>query len=340
MTSTTQTSLRAGWLSQIRDYLNRESTQEALVDVGVYALALGALYVSYGTVVKVAMTMTDGFSSRPAHIVGGLADLAILVFARKADLAARAGRRAPALRLVVLLMSAATVLLNVRTSWPHLVPVTLHLLPPLVWIIAQEAMLHGKRLAYHARRRAEQISKGLRPAEVAHLSWHQVVLSPRRNLQRLRVMWLTSSRADEAAAYLVQRWNDNPKKANTPVPLAWTALASGRPIAPPRRTLAIPLANPQPPMPIGSVPHPTGLAGKQLAKLDTALQLLLMDAVTPYEAGHPLADAVAAADRVEQVCNANGIKATGVLLAELLGCTPPYVSKINAERKTLTPANP
>ncbi len=356
MATTAQDSVQDSALGQFRDYLRLDTTQEAIVDAGVYTLALGALYVSYHYLVGVAMA--NKFSTHPAHIVAGLADLAVLVFARKADLAARQGRRAPVLRLVVVLMGCATVLLNVRDSWPHLLPSVLHLLPPVVWIIAQEAMLHGKRLTYHARRRAEQVAKGLRPAEVAHLSWHQVLLSPRRNLQRLRVMWLTGTRADQAAAYLVERWEADPGKSTKPTPLAWTALATAEeadplPLAAPRPAPVLqaasapqPLAIPVQPSPVTAL-HTPGPAGKQLTKFDTAVQAQLLDAVDPFQDGNPIHEAAAAVDRVEQVCRTHNIKMTGVLLAELLNCSPAYISKVNSHRQRLAtpgawaaPANP
>jgi hypothetical protein len=155
----------------VRDRITQIDWDETITDGGIYLLAFGGFYVGYQTLYAQALRV--GFPGDQAMVVAALADLAILLYSRKAVREVKAGRPARIIRLIVALFSVATFGLQLRAAWPDPLAVAFHALPPAVWIIGHEMMLRGNLRDAKAKLRAAKIAAGLLPAALPaiRLSW-------------------------------------------------------------------------------------------------------------------------------------------------------------------------
>lgn len=227
-----------------------QRNERPISDAGVYILALGGFFISYQ--VTFALCIRHGMPHDQAIIVAGLADFAQLVYSRKALHATEDGRSAWVIRLFVIVLSLASFSMNVRDAWPHPTDIGIWGLAPAAWISAHEFMLHGKRRAIKAKRKAEKISQGLLPAPVAKLGMLQFILAPLPMFKVKRVMWLTRCTPAAAASMLIERAEHgkadrNGKIKKGRVYFSWTALLQRESTVPtPVVTMD---REPQPPIP-------------------------------------------------------------------------------------------
>lgn len=302
-------------LSRNRRTAPRTTTPLTTVDTGIYLLALGGFYVSYQTLRTLARA--SGYPADQATVVAALADLAILLYSRKAVHEVEQGRSAWGIRLIVTALSLATVSLQLRTAWPHPTALGLHALPAAVWITGLEMMLRGKLRDAKAARRRALTAAGLRPAPLQRLRTAEWLMAPVPVFKVWRMMILLGVPADTARTHLAASWTNA-----TAVPASWTV------------TTPPPAAQDPQDTKLALVPTPvTALRadGHEATEAELAVFIADLPDVPPPgrtkdEARQYLAAVDAAAARHE-------LTVTGACASRLLGVSPSYISQIRI-RKT------
>lgn len=304
----------------------RTDWDKTITDGGIYLLALGGFYVGYQTLYAQALRV--GFPSDQAVVVAALADLAILLFSRKAVREVKAGRSARIIRLIVAVFSLATFGLQLRAAWGDPLAVAFHALPPAVWIIGHEMMLRGRLRDAKAARKAAQIAAGLRPAPLPaiRLSWW--LLDPYHTF----IVWRLTKLWQIGATDVIRQEADKLKAKGKTVPRAWEGYlaAAPAPAEPARHTIcgAAKLYNPV------------------VSALDTALyrlsdesQQVPVDEVktflsilpTPPVKGRPKEKAMAFIREIDALAVQYDIAVTDRYIAKLLQVGPPRVSRLREE---------
>lgn len=230
----------------LRDRVAHTDWDKTITDGGIYLLALGGFYVGYQWLYTQALNV--GFPDDQAMVVAALADLAILLYSRKAVREVKAGRPARIIRLIVAVFSIATFGLQLRAAWGDPLAVTFHALPPAVWIIGHEMMLRGNLRDAKAKLRADRIAAGLLPARLPaiRLSWW--LLDPKNTF----FVWRRVKLWEEAPASVIR--NEVAKRQNKQghkIPAAWQGYltTAEAPTEPARPTIcgAAKLYNPEVP---------------------------------------------------------------------------------------------
>lgn len=320
--------------------LSRTDWDKTLTDGGIYLLGLGGFYVGYQVLHTQALAV--GFPQDQAIVVAALADLAILLYSRKAVREVRAGRSARVIRTLVALFSLATFGLQLRDAWPDPLSVTFHALPPAVWIIGHEMMLRGDLRDAKAAKRDQQIADGLRPAPLpaVRLSWWLLDTKSTFKVWRRTKLWEVPQDAviRHEAAKLQAQGKD--------IPLAWQGVLLDTPAAP---------AEPEPELLTicgaaalfsaeSLLPKPNIQQDRQKAaafnitlthQSDTRRRIPadeMMDflaALPPAPAeGRPFDQARDYVTLVNKEADVRDIKVTGVFLAALLGVDASYISRL------------
>jgi hypothetical protein len=123
---------------------------DVAVTAGVAVLVLVGFATSYHTLLDLAATV-GGYPRWLAPAVPLSFDLGIVVLSLKVAQAAREGRHAPVLRLLVMLLSAVTVLAN-ASAVPGTAARLLHAVPPAMFVVCFEsAVITMRRHALQAR---------------------------------------------------------------------------------------------------------------------------------------------------------------------------------------------
>jgi hypothetical protein len=167
---------------------------DGAVLTGVGILILVGFATSYRTLCDLAARV-GGYPGWLAPAVPISFDLGIVVLSLKVAQAAREGRRAPMLRLLVALLSTATVLTNataVRGAEGRL----MHAVPPAMFVVCFE------NVVITMRGRALQARRGW-PAPVPHPPFLRWVLAPRETWSIWRLSVLTVTEAP-AAPFIVE----------------------------------------------------------------------------------------------------------------------------------------
>ena len=123
---------------------------DVAVTAGVAVLVLVGFATSYHTLLDLAATV-GGYPRWLAPAVPLSFDLGIVVLSLKVAQAAREGRHAPVLRLLVMLLSGVTVLAN-ASAVPGTAARLLHAVPPAMFVVCFEsAVITMRRHALQAR---------------------------------------------------------------------------------------------------------------------------------------------------------------------------------------------
>ena len=120
---------------------------DCAVTVGVCVLILVGFATSYRTLVDLAVSEAQ-YPRWLAPAVPLSFDLGIVVLSLKVAQAARQGRQAPVLRLLVAFLSIATVLVN-ASSAPSTTARLLHAVPPAMFVICFESVITSLRQHRH-----------------------------------------------------------------------------------------------------------------------------------------------------------------------------------------------
>jgi hypothetical protein len=160
---------------------------------GVGVLVLVGFATSYHTLLDLAVT-AGGYPTWLAPAVPLSFDLGIVVLSLKVAQAAREGRHAPVLRLLVASLSAATVVAN-ASAVAGLGGRVLHAVPPAMFVVCFESVV------ITARRRALQV-RGAWPAPIPRQHPLRWLLAPRRTwiTWRAAVLGEAGACGDDAAA--------------------------------------------------------------------------------------------------------------------------------------------
>jgi Protein of unknown function (DUF2637) len=137
--------------------------------VGLGVLILVGFATSYRTLRDLAAT-EGGYPVWLAPAVPLSFDLGIVVLSLKVARAAREGRTAPAMRLLVVALSSATVIANAAAATSATARL-LHAVPPAMFIVCFESVIASSR-------RTALEAKGLLPPPLPHLRPIRWVLSP------------------------------------------------------------------------------------------------------------------------------------------------------------------
>ncbi|MFH8483159.1 DUF2637 domain-containing protein [Streptomyces sp. NPDC018055] len=340
---------------------------KTLTDGMIYLLAIGGFYVGYQTLYNLALAVD--FPHDQAVVVASLVDLAILAYSRKAVQEVNEGRSAWGIRLIVAALSLATFALQIRAAWPHPTAVTLHALPPAVWVIGHEMMLRGKLRNAKRQRRDFDIAQGLRPARLPSIRATHWILSPIRTFQawRLTKLWEVSQRV--VIKQLAEEWQASPDKKDKPLPAAWRyALAPASapatatldrttapkaiqppaalaPAAPPKIVIPAPSSvfKATPPAAPPTLFSPASRATLYRASnprtpvpADVKMNFLAALPVAPA-GGRPKPKAREYITEVQAIADQFDINATGRLLATLLQVDETYVSRLRKELREMSP---
>lgn len=317
--------------AQWRDSL----TQEGATDAAIYLLALGGFYISYQVIY--AACLRNSFPPDQAIVVAGLADLSILAYSWKAKQEVEQGRSAWGIRLLVMLMSLATFALNIADVWGSPLPVVLHALAPIAWIVGHEIMLRPKLRRARKRIREARIAAGLSPAPVARLRFSQWLFAPRRTFQVWKRMIMWSLDPVAVTRILVQQWaetkfdrKNNPK----PIPAAWAfAVPSATEISNPEPAQALPPAGAVEPAETPSSAAPTLFATVKLKDAPAELQRRFDEALPEVPPpGRSAEDVWGFMTAAQDACNALGILYTDVIVAERLDCSKQYLSGVRSKQ--------
>ncbi|MGW7100328.1 DUF2637 domain-containing protein [Streptomyces sp. NPDC054838] len=321
----------------------RKNWDKVLTDVAIYILALGGFYLGYQTLYDLALRV--GYPKEQAAVVAAIADLAILVYSRKAVEEVNEGRSAWGIRLIVMIFSISSFGLQLRAAWPHPISVGFHALPPAVWIIGHEMMLRGKLREARKALRKKQIASGLRPAPLPRIRGSWWLLDPIHAFQVWRRMKLWEVSHDIAVRQLAQQFT----MQNKPIPVAWqhTLIAQA-----PRRLQGMiipaisafkeqpPAVQPQAPVtaapPIEPTAHFDPLSRMRLTNGEDApghITEAFLAALPPaperdHRGWRTSEDLAAYILRVEQLAGEFGIEPTGLMLAALLEIAPSAVSRV------------
>ncbi|MGA5598477.1 DUF2637 domain-containing protein [Streptomyces cellulosae] len=319
-----------------RDQLSRTDWDEKLTDTGIYLLGLGGFYVGYQVLYDQALAV--GFPKDQAVVVAALADLAILLYSRKAVREVKAGRSARVIRTIVALFSLATFSLQLRDAWGNILSVVFHALPPAVWIIGHEMMLRGRLRDAKAARRTAEINAGLRPAPLprVRLSWWLLAPKSAFTVWRLSKLWQVAPEtviSHEAAR-------------RTEIPRAWqsvllTTTAPAPELEAPKEQetvtictadLAVPEVPALPTPPVIPTLYRLSNDREEVPANEVAVFLRTLP-VAPAK-GRPKDKAQAYISEVEALGAQYDIKVTGKLLADLLQVDEGRVSKIRKDMAT------
>ncbi|MCI2238119.1 DUF2637 domain-containing protein [Paenibacillus sp. TRM 82003] len=178
---------------------------ERAAGVGVAVLIVTGFVSSYTTLRDLAVEVGQ-FPGWLAPVVPLSFDVGIVVLSLKVLLAARAGRTAPVLRALVLILSIATVLANGASS-PHLVGRLLHAVPSAMFVVCFETVVTAARRQALRERGSDATDARFRPVRWA--------LAPRQTWTTWRTSVLTDP-AEPAPAVA--------RPEPTPLPAAEAAL--------------------------------------------------------------------------------------------------------------------
>jgi len=314
--------------------LSRTDWDKTLTDGGIYLLAVGGFYVGYQTLYTQALRV--GFPEDQAVVVAALADLAILLYSRKAVREVKAGRSARIIRTIVALFSLATFALQLRAAWGDTLSVTFHALPPAVWIIGHEMMLRGRLRDAKAARRTAEIKAGLRPAPLPRIRRAWWLLDPAHTF----TVWRLSKMWEKDPATVIRHEAAKRQAEGKDIPLAWQGflLDTPAPDAPVRHeicgaaTLFTPEVPELPAPPVSAVLYRQSNDREEVPANEVAVFLRTLP-VAPLK-GRPKDKAMEYIREVEALGAQYDIKVTGKLLAELLQVDEGRVSKI---RKDMVP---
>jgi hypothetical protein len=304
-----------------RDMAARADWGKIVTDGMIYLLAVGGFYLGYKTLYKLAIAV--GYSSDQAPVAAALADIAILAYSLKAVREIKEGRSAWGIRLIVAAFSLATFTLQLKAAWPHPTAVGFHIMPPAVWILGHEMMLRGRLRTAKAKLRAEQIAAGLRPAKLPSLRLSWWFLDPFHTL----IVWRLKNLWQIAPADVIRKEAADRQKRNKSIPRAWLAYLDAEEPEPeaefeepegPKVTA--------PPVVLQAAVYHNSRPREEVSAADLDIfQRALPDA--PVE-GRPEGKATAYIRQVQQFAVNYDIKVTNVLLGELLGVDPSYVSRL------------
>ncbi|MGW1436936.1 DUF2637 domain-containing protein [Streptomyces griseus] len=292
-----------------------------LTDGMIYLLAIGGFYVGYQTLYKLALAVD--FPHDQAVVVASLVDLAILAYSRKAVQEVNDGRSAWGIRLIVAALSLATFALQIRAAWPNPTAVTLHALPPAVWVIGHEMMLRGKLRNAKSQRRTHEIAEGLRPAPLPRIRTTWWILAPKSTF----LVWRLSKLWELPQETVIRLETERLQRAAKNIPRAWQGIALTTDTTPEDQ----------------SDQQKTDAFDVVLTKQSDPQQELspqekidFLGALPSAPAkGRPQDQAIEYLTLVEETADRLDIKVTGVFVATLLGVDPTYISRLQKKRKLL-----
>lgn len=318
--------------TRTHSWLSRRDWDKTLTDGGIYLLAIGGFYVVYQTLYALALAV--GIPKDQAIVLAALPDLAIILYSRKAVQEVKEGRSAWGIRTIVAVFSMASFAFQLRAAWPNPLSVGLHGIAPAVWVIGHEMMLRGRLRTAKAKRRAEQIAAGLRPAPLARIRMSWWLLSPFSTFTvwRLTKLWQVD------AVTVIRR--EAPKRDK--VPQAWRGYLldtpAPAPAAPVRHTIcgAAALFTPEvpelPAPPVAPVLYRESNDREEVPASEVAVFLRTLP-VAPVK-GRPKEKAQKYITEVLALGAQYDIKVTGRLLADLLQVDEGRVSKIRKDMVT------
>jgi hypothetical protein len=306
----------------VRDRITQIDWDETITDGGIYLLAFGGFYVGYQTLYAQALRV--GFPGDQAMVVAALADLAILLYSRKAVREVKAGRPARIIRLIVALFSVATFGLQLRAAWPDPLAVAFHALPPAVWIIGHEMMLRGNLRDAKAKLRADKIAAGLLPAALPaiRLSWWLL------DTKNTFFVWRRVKLWEQAPADVIRDEVAKRQAEGTEIPAAWQGyLAAPEPLAD-EQVEDEPAGEDEPETGFHRLSDPTVKVSDE--DFDAFLMIL---PVAPVK-GRPQDKAIEYIREVDRLAVSKDIAVTDKFIAGLLDVDPSRVSKL---RKLMAP---
>jgi len=142
-----------------------DRTAELAVAIGVVMLVLIGFAASYATLRDLAVS-AGRFSPWLAPVVPLSFDLGIVVLSLKVVLAAKEGRSAIWLRLLVVGLSAATVAANASAA-PSIIGRLLHAIPPAMFVICFESVTGSARREALSLRGTNVATPSVRPMLLA-----------------------------------------------------------------------------------------------------------------------------------------------------------------------------
>ncbi|PPS89546.1 DUF2637 domain-containing protein [Streptomyces sp. MH60] len=314
------TASKRTWTDTAKATITTTDWDKTLTDGGIYLLGLGGFYVGYQVLHTQALAV--GFPQDQAVVVAALADLAILLYSRKAVREVRAGRSARVIRTLVALFSLATFGLQLRDAWPDPLSVTFHALPPAVWIIGHEMMLRGDLRDAKAAKRDQQIADGLRPAPLPAIRLTWWLLDPFHTFK----VWRRTKLWEVPQEAVIRHEATKLQAKNKDIPLAWQRVLLDTPAdndEPEARTRAQQDSQKQAAFAV------TLYRQSSRDKVPTDEMMDFLAALPPAPAeGRPLDKARDYVTLVEQEADTRDIKVTGVFLGALLGVDPSYISRL------------
>jgi hypothetical protein len=305
------------WTDTTKARIAATDWDKTLTDGGIYLLALGGFYVGYQTLYTQALRV--GFPEDQAIVVAALADLAILLYSRKAVREVKAGRSARIIRTIVAVFSLATFALQLRAAWPDPLAVAFHALPPAVWILGHEMMLRGRLRDAKAAKRDQQIADGLRPAPLPAIRLTWWLLAPLSTFKVWRRTKLWEVPQETVIRHEAAKRQDKGKD----VPLAWQRVLLDTPADEPEDAARQQDAQKQAAFDVVLTRQST----RDKVPSDEMMDLLAALPPAPAE-GRPSDQARDYVTLVEQEADARDIKVTNVFLAALLGVDPSYISRL------------
>lgn len=326
--------------STLRDRAARADWDKLTTDGGIYVLALGGFYVGYQTLYSQALL--HGLPADQAAVVSALADLAILLFSRKAVREVKAGRSAWGIRLIVAAFSLATSGLQLRAAWGDPLAVAFHALPPAVWIIGHEMMLRGRLRDAKAKLRAQQIASGLRPAPLPKIRLTWWLLDPYHTF----IVWRLTKLWEIGAPGVIRNEAAKRQAKSKDVPRAWEGyLAATKTPNAPKRTRhqictatafvsldsLLPAHKPLPTI-TTTVYRQSRREAVPAEELNAFLRLL----PTAPADGRPFDVAAQYVRNVEDLSGPYDIKITNRFLGELLNVDETYASRLRRATKVTT----
>lgn len=303
---------------------------KTLTDGGIYLLGLGGFYVGYQTLYSMALTV--GIPDDQAIVLAALADVAILLYSRKAVQEVKEGRSAWGIRLIVAVFSLATFALQLRSAWPNPLATGYHALAPAVWIIGHEMMLRGRLRTAKAARHAQQIAAGLRPAPLPaiRLAWWLLAPFSTFTVWRLGKLW------EKPQDYVIRVEAATRKSQKRGIPRAWEGhLLATEPPADPApvlhticgsATVFTPEIPARPEPPVDAVLYRQSNGREKVPADELAVFLRALPAAPTW--GRPKDKAMAYIRDVDRLAAHYDISVTGVFLAELLQVDQGQVSRL------------
>jgi Protein of unknown function (DUF2637) len=158
-----------------------DRVMDLAIAAGLIVLILVGFAASYGTLRDLAAT-AGGYPAWLAPAIPLSFDLGIVVLSLKVARAAREGRTAPVLRLLIVALSAATVAANISAA-TTIAARLLHAVPPAMFVICFESVVITAR-------RAALDRQGLLPHPLPRLSLARWILAPRASWSTWRQLVL------------------------------------------------------------------------------------------------------------------------------------------------------